>query len=285
MFDTYEPNYDFATAAALGVNQTVELNFHIFPPGAPGVDNDFFKLYVKVGQQLRFETTNLAPGVDTNIILYREDTTTIIAGNDDCAPGEQRSCLTWTPDYTGLVYLLVGPVGLTPQGDTAAALGYKLSITDLTGQPTPTTAAPAYGQPLPWPSKPPATPSTLPTPAPTLTPDLRVRVFSLAPPTPTPLPLQASVVQLTVYYDENDNKAPDRNEGVIGLNLQLLDGLTNRVLGQAFTNRAGHATLFVSAAGDVRLSVPYLGYSQAVKAPGGAFEIRIPAIHLPSLIP
>lgn len=122
-------------------------------------------------------------------------------------------------------------------------------------------------------------------PEPALDPEIRVQTFSLAPPTPTPLPLQPIVVQLTVYYDENDNQAPDINEGVTGLNMQILDSLTNRVLGQAFTNTEGHATLFVSATQEIRLTVPYLGYSQAVKSPGGQFEIRIPALHLPSLIP
>ena len=294
LFDAYEPNYDFATAADIGVNQVIALNFHIFPPGQPGIDNDFFRLYVKVGQELRIETLELAPGVDTNIILYREDTTSIIAGNDDCGPGEQRSCLTWSPDYTGIAYVLVGPVGLTPKGISAEALSYQLSITDLAGQPTPTPVqAPAYGEPLPlppaqdlpWPQNQPPLPVETPAPAPTQPPQLRVQTFSLAPPTPTPLPLQPIVVQLTVYYDENDNQAPDINEGVTGINMQILDSLTNRVLGQTFTNHEGHATLFISATQEIRLTVPYLGYSQQVKPPGGAFEIRIPAIHLPSLIP
>jgi hypothetical protein len=284
LFDAYEPNYDFATAATIGVNQVVDLNFHLFPPGDPGIDHDFFRLYVKVGQELLIETLELASGLDTNVIMYREDATSVIAGNDDCGPGEQRSCLTWSPDYTGLAYILVGPVGLmTPAGTSAGALGYKLSVTDLTGQPT-ATPAPGYGQPLPWPQNPPSTQDT-PIPEPTQEPKLGVRTFSLAPPTPTPLPLQPITVQLTVYYDENDNQAPDINEGVTGINMQILDSLTNRVLGQAFTNHEGHATLFVSATQEIRLTVPYLGYSQAVKPPGGAFEIRIPALHLPSLIP
>ena len=284
MFDAYEPNYDFPTAADLGVNQVAALNFHVFPPGHGGSDNDFFRLYVKVGQQLQIETLALGPGVDTNLILYRADQS-VISGNDDCAPGNQASCLSWDPDYTGIAYILVGPVGLTPRGVSAEALGYELSITDLAGQPTPTPpAGPVYGEPLPWPQELPL-PGETQTPEPTPEPRLQVQTFSLAPPTPTPLPLQAIIAQLTVYYDENDNQAPDLGEGVTGLNLQVLDSLTNRVLGQTFTGSEGHATLFVSATQEVRLTVPYLGYSQPVKPPGGAFEIRIPAIHLPSLIP
>jgi len=138
---------------------------------------------------------------------------------------------------------------------------------------------------LPWPQNPSAALDTTPSPESTPEPVLQVQTFSLAPATPTPLPVQPIVVELTVYYDENDNQAPDVSEGVTGINMQILDSLTNRVLGQAFTNSEGHATLFVSATKEIRLTVPYLGYSQAVKPPGGAFEIRIPALHLPSLIP
>lgn len=293
-FDAYEPNYDFATAAGIGVNQVAELNFHIYPPGAEGIDNDFFKLYVKVGQILEIETTELAPGVDTNLIVYREDTTTVVVGNDDCGPGELRSCLEWQPDYTGYAYVLVGPVGLTAKSISADSLAYKLSIKDLAGQPTPTPAAPGggYGEPLPWDSGPGAgeataepEPASTATPTPTPEPQLQLRTFSLAPPTPTPLPLQPVVIDLTVYYDENDNDAPDVNEGITGINLQILDSLTNQILGQAFTNNEGHATVFTSAADEVRLSVPYLGYSQEIRPPGTQLLIRIPPLHIPSIIP
>mgnify|MGYP000396859931 FL=1 len=88
-----------------------------------------------------------------------------------------------------------------------------------------------------------------------------------------------------VYYDENDNRAPDISEGVAGISVRVLDSLTNRLLGQSFTDGQGHASLSVSAAGAVRLSVPYLGYSQPVKPPGKQFEIRLGALRLPSLIP
>jgi len=287
-FDAYEPNYDFERAADLGVNQVAELNFHIYPPGAEGIDNDFFRFYVKVGQILEIETTELAPGVDTNLIVYREDQVTIVGGNDDCGPGELHSCLEWRPDYTGYAYVLVGPVGLTPKGVSAESLAYKLSIKDLAGQPTPTSpAAAGYGEALPWDSGPGATPTAEPTATitPTPEPQLQLRTFSLAPPTPTPLPLQSIVIDLTVYYDENDNKAPDSNEGITGVNLQILDSLTNQVLGQAFTNNEGHATVFASAADEVRLSVPYLGYSQEVRPPGSQLLIRIPPLHVPSIIP
>jgi hypothetical protein len=41
----------------------------------------------------------------------------------------------------------------------------------------------------------------------------------------------------------------------------------------------------VSAPGDVRVSVPYLGYNQVVRAPGKSLTIRLSPMRLPSLIP
>ena len=104
------------------------------------------------------------------------------------------------------------------------------------------------------------------------------------PPTPTPLPAQPFTLELTVYYDENNNKAVDFNEGVTGINMQVLDSLTNRLLGQAFTDSQGHANIFISAAHNVRVSVPYLGYSQLVKPPGNDYEIRIAPLQLPNYV-
>jgi hypothetical protein len=51
------------------------------------------------------------------------------------------------------------------------------------------------------------------------------------------------------------------------------------------TDNQGHVTLSVSAVGEVRLSLSYLSYNKTIKAPGGRFEIRVPALRLPSLIP
>jgi hypothetical protein len=284
LYDAYEPNYDFDSAADIGVGQVIKLNFHVFPPGDSGIDNDFFRIHVKTGQELLIETSDLAGGVDTNIIIFRSDQS-VIAGNDDCEAGKLHSCLTWSVDYTGLAYILVGPVGIAPRGVSEDALDYKLRVTDLRNLPTPTSTAPepGYGQNAPWPQTPPPTSTAEATPVPES--KIRIETFSLAPPTPTPLPLQPIVIEITVYYDENDNKAPDINEGVTGVNMQVLDSLSNRLLGQTFTDEQGHATMFVSASQGVRVTVPYLGYSRQVRPPGNQFEIRISPLHLPSLIP
>lgn len=302
MYDAYEPNYDFGTAANLGVGQSLSLNFNPYPAGSNAVDNDFFRLYVKAGQVLEIETIDLAEGLDTNLVIYHQEGQTV-AGNDDCTPGELRSCLTWAPDYTGLAYLLVGPVGTIPEAISAGSRGYTLSVQDVVDEtPTPVVSGPGGSSPglgatpipgygLPWPVTPlPPTPTpTPPTPTPAATPSPVVRVRPLAitsaAATPTPGPLQPVVVQLTIYYDENDNRAPDVNEGVSGISVRALDAVSNQALGHVFSDRYGHATLSLAATGEVRVSVPYLGYNQPVRAPGKTLTIRLAPLRLPSLIP
>lgn len=281
--DAYEPNYDPAHAAVIGVGQTLALNFNPVPPGS-GPDNDFFRFSVKPGQRLRIETTNLAPGVDTNIILSLENGQ-VIAGNDDCQPGVRQSCLEWSPDYSGVVYLLIGPVGLVPDAATAGARAYSLTLKDLNLE-TPTPPASGYGQPAPWPVTP-VSPTPTVTPGPTATPTalVQVRSFSLAPATATPKPLQSLSLAVTIYYDENNNQAPDASEGVVGAEVRALDSSTNQILGQTFTDGYGHATLTVAAIGEVRLSVPYLSYNQTVRPPGKELSLRLTPLQLPSLIP
>lgn len=298
MPDQYEPNWDFERATVIGPGQAINANFNPWPPGRAATDNDFYRLAVKAGDRLRVETRHLASGVDTNLILYR-DNRQLINGNDDCVAGERRSCLDWTADYNGPLYILVGPVGAVPHPTTADARAYSLLVTNLdrtTPTPEPTSTVP-YGQPdggqddggqdVPWPVTPPVSPGATNSPTPSATPTtvVRVRSFSVAPPTPTPRPLQSITVEVNVYYDSNNNQGADGDEGVAGLNVLLLDGPSRRTLGQAFTDRYGHAVLTVAAMDDVRLSLPYLGHNQAIRPPGETVVIRLAALQLPSLIP
>jgi len=278
--DVFEPNYDPAHAANLGVGQTLSLNFNPDPLGSGAVDNDFFKLYVKAGQNLKIETTALAPGLDTNLILYAADGATAITGNDDCAPGELASCLTWMPEQNQLVYLLVGPVGTLPETVSAGARNYTLSVTDISTQPTPTvTDGYAASKQSAWPAVPKtiptATSSPTATPIPTPTPMAVIRPLTLAPPTPTPLPQFSIAIGLSAYYDQNNNHAPDIDEGIAGISVRILDLRTNRLLTHVFTNEEGYASVTVTAPDAVRVSVPYLGYNQTVRAPGNTLSIRM----------
>jgi len=314
--DNYEPNYDFGSAANIGVGQTLSLNFNPFPAGTPGVDNDFFRLYVKVGQELVIETNNLAPGLDTNLILYLENGEAI-AGNDDCQPGDLRSCLEWAPDFTGVAYILAGPAGTIPETVSSGARAYILSVKDVVGSnnasdgsagdygqasgsdtssagsqrpmgtsasthPWKVTPLPPTSTPLPSPTP---TSTPLPSPTPTATPVVQVRSIPMGPPTSTPRPPQAIAIELSIYQDQNDNRAQDSDEAVRGVSVRVLDSQSNQLLGYTLTDDYGHASLTVAAPGEVRLSVPFLAYNERVRPPGGDFVIRLTPLRLPSLIP
>jgi hypothetical protein len=205
-------------------------------------------------------------------------------------------------------------VGTIPDAIAAGSRAYKLSIshTDTdsghgpsssgwgwssgTGsQATPVGAGSMYGQPLPWnvtPLPPTATAPAAAGPNPETSDGgqpagngVAVRSYSLTPPQPTPPPLQPLDIEVTIYYDENDNRAPDVSEGVAGVSVRVLDATANRLLAQTFTDSQGHAGLSLSTAGKVRLSISYLGYSKEVRPPGSVLEVRLPALHVPSLIP
>jgi hypothetical protein len=303
MFDAYEPNYDFSTAANIGVGQSLQLNFNPWPAGSNEVDNDYFRFYVKIGEQLKVETTGLAQGLDTNLILFG-DNGQVIAGNDDCQEGDRSSCLEWSPDYTGVAYVVAGPVGTIPEGISAGARTYNLAVTDRAGQPaTPVAGGAGFLTPaasltpqlgLPWAVTPvSATPMALVTttlpgllPFGTPTPEVQVRPIAVPGlPTPTLPPMKLVTIGVNIIYDENNNRAPDASEGVSGISIRLLDGVSNSMLGQIFTNSQGHAALTVTAVGKVRLSIPYLGYNQSIEPPGREVSIRLAPLRLPSLIP
>ncbi len=318
--DDYEPNPTADQAASIGVGQTVDLNFNGWPAGNDAVDHDFFRLYVKQSDRLLIETTDLAEGLDTNVIVY-DSGGGVAAGNDDCQAGERRSCLTWEPGYDGLAFVLVGPVGTIPDAVAVGSRAYKLAVTPANsnggdspaatgwgwgqtsgGRATPGVAVGSdssmYGQPLPWKVTPlPPTPTPTASAAITGTQTItsassgdgaglvQVRAFSLVPVLPTPKALQPIGIEVTIYYDENDNRAADASEGVGGISVRVLDAATNRPLAQTFTDNQGHATLSLSASDEVRLSISYLGYNKTVKPPGGVFSVRLPAQRVPSLIP
>jgi uncharacterized repeat protein (TIGR01451 family) len=105
--DLCEWNWDFehACSVAPGAPRT-SMNFVSPDPNAP--DNDFYRLWQKPGLDYICETSDITPGMDTNIIVYSQDGTGV-GGNDDCTLGDFRSCVTWNA-ITPWAYFLVGPV-------------------------------------------------------------------------------------------------------------------------------------------------------------------------------
>jgi hypothetical protein len=89
-----------------------------------------------------------------------------------------------------------------------------------------------------------------------------------------------------LYYDENNNRAPEPEEGIRGAWVVLLDASTNRPVDQKQTDLNG-AVSFVPPQGtemSLRITIPYLGFSKQVAA-GQVESVRVEAQRLPSLIP
>ncbi len=133
--DAYENNYDFDHAPEIPVGQQIDnLNF-LCPPGARANcgDNDFFAVSLKGGVCYLAQTLALAPGIDTNLIIYgpQRDGAPAWAGNDDASPGMLESRARFcVPRGLGSIvgYLLVGNAGNRIPPAPAAQRSYSLRI-------------------------------------------------------------------------------------------------------------------------------------------------------------
>ena len=154
--DPYENNYDFEHAPEIPIGQQIDgLNF-LCPPGAATNcgDNDFFAVSLKGGVCYIAQTLKLAPGIDTNLIVYgpQRDAAPVWAGNDDVSPGilesHARFCV---PRSMGSIigYVLVGNAGNRIPPAPAAQRTYSLSVAvELPPTPTPATIANGAAAPV-----------------------------------------------------------------------------------------------------------------------------------------
>jgi len=282
--DSCENNLDFEHACVIAVNQSYTFNF--VPPYYKGVDNDYFKLWVKPGLIYDCATSGLSPGVDTNMILY-DNNKNGIAGNDDVAPGKPESALSYYATYDGWLYILVGYGDRTPsniENSNYTLLCEARVPGDPTATPTvegaePTSTPRPTSTPEPGVPTATATPETsdaTPTPA-----ELTVRALT----TPTPVPTSAPAttpaprflpISLLVYLDANDDHQPGAGEGIAGVSVQAYEVLTNQLLAQSFTDEQGNLEFTVAAQGAVRVNVPYLGFSQLVTGEEASIYLRVP---------
>jgi hypothetical protein len=283
--DACEPNWNFDHACAIAPGASLSsMNFVSAVPDEP--DNDFYQLWQKPGLHYSCSTENLAPGMDTNIILYDANQGGMM-GNDDCTAGAFNSCVAWTSSYTGWVYFLIGSVVNPPP--STSTYDFKCNVIGPTATPTATpTPTPGLPPPVVWPTatQPPApTPVQPPTTAPTPIPTATQAMVSFPLPTPTQV-VSAQVVRadVRVYYDANDSGAPDPGEGVVGMRAQLVDTAGN-VLDYRLTAANGLVSLTAVAVGDVYLEVPYLGVRVVVAGPRSSIEVRIVPQPLPGSIP
>ncbi|HEX6386292.1 MAG TPA: Calx-beta domain-containing protein [Anaerolineae bacterium] len=293
--DACEFNSTFETACVIGPGQTINLTF--VPSLGSEQDTDKFRLWVKPGIFYTCETSNLSPVTDTNIILYNgnEQPFSPPIGNDDKAPGELGSRVTYLSTYTGWLYVEVGPVNPPESLEVARQMTYDLLCTAVVATPTPPATATFAAPPGGFPS---ATRTPTPLPLPTPTP-FDISVFFTPTPLPPPIiqvqPLptatafaagQSVTVNVTLYYDSNLNFMPELTEGIADVAIALYDNATGQLLAFGQTNEAGMIRFSsVNALGAVRVVVPFLNYSQTV--PGGSTDIllRVAPQPLPIGIP
>lgn len=287
--DACEINNSFEEACTIGNGDLITFNF--VPVTGPGPDNDFFRMWVKQGWFYTCETLNLSSVNDTNVIIYDQNKNGL-AGNDDKASDDLASKVSYYATYTGWLYVLVGPYAI-PQYDESPLYTYDLQCIGTAATPTPT----------PRPTQPPFTgggggggtfiPSATPMPTeiPLPTPDILATIDFLLSPTPTPpaivqivplptatpfAPAGGNTTELSVilYYDLNGNFNPELDEGIMDMAVSVFDGVSGQLLSFGYTNEAGMLRFAIAAPSNIlRVSVPFLGFSQTVVA--GTPEVRL----------
>lgn len=304
--DSCEPNNTLDTSCLIGPG-AVKSNMNFIPPQGIEQDTDFYRLPVIPGVLYTCETQNLSAVNDTNIIFLDNNGNDFNPqlGNNDRAPGDTSSLLSWFSTYQGNLYVVVGPVNVPPYNETPQYT-YDIVCNAVAASPTPPpTATTAFvppsnggtggtgGNVLPT-----NTPAVFPTFPPTPTP---IDFSNLAPtavpppivgfqPLPTATPIaaaqQTTTVQVTVYYDSNFNFTPELTEGIMDVAVELYDNSTGELLAFGYSNEAGVIRFdSIVSLGAIRVEVPYLNYSQVVAGASANILLRVEPRPLPSGIP
>ena len=106
--DICEDNYWFHVACEIDVNASGTAVYNFAPASGEGEDNDFYKIWVKQGETYLCRTFELSANNDTNMIFYDQNEHGLV-GNEDAQPGHRGSRASVTVNYTGWLYILVGP--------------------------------------------------------------------------------------------------------------------------------------------------------------------------------
>lgn len=301
--DACEYNSTIDTACLIVVGETKSLTF--VPTLGSSQDTDMFKLWVKPGIFYTCDTEIPAGSpADTNMILLDASGNGFNPpiGNDDKAIGDLGSQVSWLSYYTGWLFIEVGPVNPPPL-DEAALYTYTLSCVQTVNTPTPTATATRAALP---PGNgggggfaPTSTPFPTPSPFPTPTPIDFSQFFT---PTPAPPPVvviqplptstpaggaeQDITINVTVYYDENNNFQPELTEGIVNAAVAVYDNGTGQLIAFGHTNEAGLVQFAgIKSTGDVRVEVPFLNHSQVVAAGNSDILVRVAPQPLPGGIP
>ena len=305
--DDCEYNSTLETACIIAKDIVYSLNF--IPVYGSLQDTDYFWLWMKPGLYYTCETLNLSPYADTNMIFKDQNGNDFVPqlGNDDKEEGDYGSKLSILAPYTGYLSIVVGPVNPPPYEESDLHTYELLCIEEaMTPTPTPTattlyippTAGGGTGGGTVPTATPTATPSEslLPSPTPfdpssiflTLTPAAPPRVEINPLPTATPAAGggRIATVNVTLYYDANDNYMPELTEGIVDVAVALYDNTTGQLLAFGYTNETGTIRFEnIATAGALRVSVPYLNYSQVVFGDNSNILLRVSPQQLPGIIP
>ncbi len=314
--DKYEPNNDFAKASLIAPGQEIKgLSFVPYQPANINTtDYDYFRLPVKTGLYYSCETYELAPGVDTNLIIYDQRGGTL-GTNDDISNDERNkgnfaSKFTWYANYEGYVYVMVSELR-PPRADEVSSHTYSLKCTI---GPPPTQVGPAappaasgpdaapsqQATPKPATSGPEKPEAPAPAPTPIRTPQptdepikpiqpLTVRPVQRQAPVATPRPITPArtiAIDIAVFNDANRNGTSDASEQIRGISVWVVDERTGAPLAQNETDDSGNVRISVNSDGPVRINVPLFGYSQLVNETNASLRIgMINDLVLPKVLP
>ncbi len=291
--------------ACLIVNGETKSKMNFVPTLGSSRDTDIYKMWIKPGIFYTCETVIPATSAaDTNMIFWDNNGNVFNPwlGNDDKVPGglDFGSKVSYLATYTGWLFIVVGPVN-EPPIDEAALHEYDLTCTAVQSTPTPTpfpTSSGGGGGGFIASATPQAT-VAFPTAFPTPTPIDFSQFFTPTPapppvvqfqPLPTSTPVgggtQAATINVTLYYDSNNNFLPELTEGIVNAAVALYDNGTGELISFGHTNETGVARFTaVNAVGAVRVVVPFLNYSQVVLGGNAEILVRVAPQPLPIGIP
>jgi len=286
--DICEYNGDFDQSCLIGTGSPLDMNF--VPLHGEGPDNDFYRLWVKAGLFYTCQTFDLSSVNDTNMIIYDQNRNGL-GGNDDKAPGDLSSQVSVYANYTGWLFILVGPYA-PPEYALSHLYTYSIRCDETVPTPTPVPTIyyppssgggtrPPTPTPIVFPTFPPTpTPITFLTPQPTPRPIIQVIPL----PTNTPAAVMQPTINLdlTVYFDRNGNFTPELTEGVEDVAITIYDNATGELLAFGYTNEMG-AIRFgaLAVSGPIRISIPFLQYNQVVTGDSSIFIRIAPTQPLP----
>ncbi len=294
-----EFNSTIETACTIGLDQSYSFDF--VPVYGSLQDTDVFRIWMKPGIEYTCETS-IPTGsfADTNMIFLDHNGNDFDPnlGNDDKEFGDLGSKLSYLSTYTGWLHVMIGPVNVPPY-EEAPQHEYDLECTATIATATPTSTPTRVFTGGGAPAAPTATPIVFPTFPPTPTPIDLSALNTPVPPTPPavqfqPLPTAtpfsggggASTVNVTIYYDANENFMPELTEGVVDTAVALYENASGQLIAFGYTNEAGLIRFeAIATTGAVRVAVPFLNYTQIVTGETANILVRVAPQPLPIGIP